>query len=92
MGWLSTPTASSNATFSVTTYKINGLGRYKLAYVCMLMQQVNIDVDVTIDTRHSNVTRKAYVRILKKRLRAGLLSIDRTTRNGALVNRATSSL
>ena len=85
MGWLTTPTASSDATFSVATWNMNRLDRYKLAYVCMLMQQDNLDVVVMTDTRHSAVTMKAYVRILKDRLGAGTAvygSVDAKRRPG----------
>ena len=50
---------------------MNCLDRYKLAYVCMLMQQDNINIVVMTDKRLSAVTMRAYMRILKDRLGAG---------------------
>ena len=44
MGGLTTPTARSSATRFIATWNMNSLDRYKLAYVCMLMQQDTIDV------------------------------------------------
>ena len=64
---------------------MNSLDRYKLAYVCMLMQQDSIDVYVMIDTRHPAVTLKAYVHLLRNKLGAGTAvygSIDMKRRPG----------
>ena len=85
MGWLTTPTARSSAILYVATWNMNGLDRYKLAYVSMLMQQDNIDVIVMTDTRNSAVTMKGYVRIFKDKKRAETAvhgSIDAKRRPG----------
>ena len=71
MGVLATPSAKYYATLSLATWNMNSLDRYKLAYVCMLMQQDSIDVCVMTDTRHSAVTLKACVRLLRDKLREG---------------------
>ena len=50
---------------------MNSFDSYKLACVCMFMQREGIDVCDLLDTLHSTVTLKAYVRILRVKLCVG---------------------
>ena len=71
LGVFVTPKVKYSATLSVATWNMNSLDRYKLVYVCILLQVDNIDGCVMTDIRHSAEILKAYVRLLRDKLGAG---------------------
>ena len=71
-GWLPSTHHLAEVNLAVGTWNINGLDSYKLSHVVMLMRQDHIDIMLCTDTRHSDITAKAYRKRLRQELGAGV--------------------